>query len=251
MVAQYPCLVLPPSLFSPRATCTSFPGSLPCAAHLHPLLYVRRYGFVQPQVKLGRAPPAPVKVSKGVATSSVGKHLAQQRQYPVDCGPLVERQPRNVLPGNTPVHGAAVMRVSYSSTFFCGWGHLVGCGGERWRSTIKVGMEGCHMPSAVLPCCRRRRSCLAHEGFTGRCGPPPSELGLRRKSLPSRILIHVSCAKLCCPVPCCWRCRRCVTSADGVCGPHRPRHEAAPLKVRPHTRVKAPTLARMSVATLG
>lgn len=100
---------------------------------MHPFLYMRRYGFVQPQVKLGRAPPAPVKVSKGVATSSVGKHLAQQRQYPVDCGPLVERQPRNVLPGNAPVHGAAVMRVSYSSACFCGWGRLLGCVGERWR----------------------------------------------------------------------------------------------------------------------
>lgn len=119
-----------------------------------------RYGFVQPQVKLGRAPPAPVKVSKGVATSSVGKHLAQQRQYPVDCGPLVERQPRNVLPGNTPVHGAAVMRVSYSSACFA-----VGVTFGVWRAEVAFHHQSGHgrvshalsrvalLPAAqVMPC---------------------------------------------------------------------------------------------------
>ena len=77
---------------------------------------------MQPPVRMGCAPPARVKVSKAVATSAMGRHLLQQRQYPVACEPLVQHQPRNALPGNTPVHGSAVLRISYSSEMEVGGG---------------------------------------------------------------------------------------------------------------------------------
>lgn len=64
---------------------------------------------------MGRAPPALVKVTKAVATSAVGRHLVQQRQYPVACGPLIHHQPKNALPGNVPVHSSAVLGIAYSS----------------------------------------------------------------------------------------------------------------------------------------
>ncbi|GAX86685.1 hypothetical protein CEUSTIGMA_g14092.t1, partial [Chlamydomonas eustigma] len=73
------------------------------------------YGFVQPQVRMGCAPPAPIKVTKTAATSSIGRHLLHQRSYPIMCEPLIHPQPKNSLPGNAPVHGSAILRIAYSS----------------------------------------------------------------------------------------------------------------------------------------
>ncbi|GLI68282.1 hypothetical protein VaNZ11_012640 [Volvox africanus] len=75
------------------------------------------YGFMQAPTQLGRAPPPPVKLpSRAAAVSSVGRHMVESRQYPLDCGPLVAHQPRNALAGGQPVHpGGAIVRVAFSS----------------------------------------------------------------------------------------------------------------------------------------
>ncbi|GIL86343.1 hypothetical protein Vretifemale_14642, partial [Volvox reticuliferus] len=75
------------------------------------------YGYMQAPTQLGRAPPPPVKLpSRAAAVSSVGRHMVESRQYPLDCGPLVTHQPRNALPGGQPVHpGGAIVRVAFSS----------------------------------------------------------------------------------------------------------------------------------------
>lgn len=81
---------------------------------------------MQPRMELGKAPPAMVKVSKTGASSSVGKHLMQAKQYPVTCCPLINHQPKNCLPSNAPVHHAAVLRLSYSSESAGVMGSLMG-----------------------------------------------------------------------------------------------------------------------------
>ena len=98
---------------------------------------------MQPPVRMGCAPPARVKVSKAIATSAMGRHLLQQRQYPVTCEPLVQHQPRNALPGNTPVHGSAVLRIAYSS-------EMEGGVGDSQR-TNTMSASRCLIPTTRCP----------------------------------------------------------------------------------------------------
>eukprot|EP00798_Chlamydomonas_sp_ICE-L_P014831 gene14831-20884_t len=73
------------------------------------------YGMVQPQIKMGRSIPTPVKMTKTGATSNVARHLIRQRQYPIDCSPFIQHQAQNVLSEGAKVHGAALTRLMYSS----------------------------------------------------------------------------------------------------------------------------------------
>ncbi len=71
--------------------------------------------MVQPAIKLGRPPPAPIKVStRPSTTSTVAKHLLQARQYPVASEPPVNLQDKNVLPGRVPLHHGAILRLCFS-----------------------------------------------------------------------------------------------------------------------------------------
>ena len=87
------------------------PGIVNKPVTFHQKVKSSGYGFVQPTVKMGSAPPPKVKVTKAVATSQMGRHLLAQRQYPSDCGLLVELRPS--LPG--AFHASAVLSLSYSS----------------------------------------------------------------------------------------------------------------------------------------
>lgn len=87
----------------------------------HPVTFHKKvkssgYGFVQGPIKLGRPPPAPVKVNSRppLGGGGGGKGLLTARAYPTDAGPPVQHQPQHALPGNAPTHSGAVVRLAFS-----------------------------------------------------------------------------------------------------------------------------------------
>lgn len=93
------------------------------------------YGLVHGPTRLGSSRPSPVKVAHNQTPGTkVFMMTKAMRQYPLSCGPLTCGQEQHTLPGRAPVHGGAIVSMTYAPD----GGRLLTCGGDKMARSLRL-----------------------------------------------------------------------------------------------------------------